>query len=198
MQSEMLSMKLSNDEISVLKACLLFILEHCGESKRDVYSVVKTAYYAQQYSLATWGVPIFRDDIAALPFGPVPSILYNILKMARGDAKELAFYKGTGLTHVADSIGFDMESFYPKERPDMDYLSKTDIESLENAIRRVSKMSFSQIKNDTHGEEWNRVFHGTDPRKIMDIVNIAREGEADEDTIEYLRENLELDNCLRR
>ncbi len=190
-------MKFSNDEISVLKASLLYILKHSGKDKRDVYGIVKTAYYAQQYSLAHWGSPIFRDNIAALPFGPVPSMLYNILRMARGDANELAFYKRTPFPHVAASIDFDHESFSPKEEPNMDYLSLNDIESLKYAIKRVSKMSFSQIKDETHGEEWNRAYYGADSKHIMDNLNIAKEGGADDDMIEYLRENLELDNCLR-
>lgn len=73
-------MRLGKDDILVIKAVLLYILTHSKDGKRDIYSLVKAAYYAQQNHLARYGTPLFKDCICALPFGPVPSNIYNILK----------------------------------------------------------------------------------------------------------------------
>ena len=47
--------------------------------------------------------------------------------------------------------------------------------------------------NDTHGVEWNRAFYNSDGNHRMDDVNIAREGGASEDMVQYLADTLALD-----
>lgn len=180
-----------------LKAVVLYIIQNSSPERCDVYSIVKTAFYAQQIQLAQSGVPLFKDEICALPFGPVPSDVYDILKIARGDQSQIEFHKNDGLIDVAAVVGFDAEQFTAKESPDMDYLSASDIEAIDSAIKKVAAMSFDDIKEDTHSEEWNRVFHSKRGKKVMDNVNIAREGNASPEMLEYLKEYLALENALR-
>ncbi len=188
-------MPMSTDNALIIRAVLLYIIKNSSEERRDVYSIVKTAYYAQQLHLSKWAQPIYRDNIAALPFGPVPSYIYDILKLARGEKSERRFLKKYGLDGVADAIGFNAESFYVKEDPEMDYLSVSNIECLDAAIEKVASMDFDSIAKDTHGEEWKRVFYDESLR-FMDDLNIAREGGASEDVISYLQESLEMDKLL--
>lgn len=180
------------EDIKTLKAVLLYIIKNSGDDRRDVYSIVKTAYYAQQLHFVKWASPIFRDKISALPFGPVPSALYNILRLSRGEEKERRFLKKEGLDVIADSIGFENESFFAKEDPDLDCLSASDIESLDKAIEKVASMNFDKIVKDTHGAEWQRAYNHTQS-KVMNNLNIAREGGADDAVVEYLKESLEWD-----
>lgn len=183
-----------------LKAVVLYIIENSSPSRRDVYSIVKTAFYAQQMQFANSGMPLYKDDICALPFGPVPSDIYHILKIARGDQNEMEFHKNDGLIEIAHSIGFDSEAFFSKESPDMDYLSKSDVETIDAAIKRVSEMSFDDIVKDTHSQEWDRVFNGGKGKKgkrVMDNINIAKEGNASPEMLEYLKEFFALENALR-
>ena len=149
---------MTKEDALTIKAVLLYIIKNSGEGRRDVYSIVKTAYYAQQLHFARWALPIYKDRICALPFGPVPSTLYNILRLARGETKERSFLKREGLDMVADAIGFENESFYAMEEPDLDCLSASDIECLDEAIRKVASMDFENIVKDTHGNEWRRIF----------------------------------------
>lgn len=182
---------LSKDDILTLKAVILFILKKSKEDKRDVYSVVKTAFYAQQLHFKEYGLPLFKDQINALPFGPVPSNVYDILQMARGEENKVTrFHDGEDLSIASSSIEFEFESFSAKENPDMDYLSKSAIECLDAAISKVSKMSFDEIKADTHGEEWNRVFYGNSKSKVMDNLKIAEEAGAEAGAIDYLEDYL--------
>lgn len=187
---------MNRDDIMILKAALLYIIKKSEEKRRDVYGIVKTAFYAQQIHLSESGSPLFNDVICALPFGPVPSNMYDILKMARGDEKEMSFHKTDGLLSVVSSIGWKDESFFAKEEPDMDYLSSSDIKSLDQAIARVSKMSFDEIRNDTHSQEWSRAYKNGKGKKVMNIVRIAEEGGADEAMLAYLKEYLELEKVL--
>ena len=182
------------DNILKIKAVLLYILQHSERDRHNVYSIVKTAYYAQQLHFVKWALPLYKDRIAALQFGPVPSTIYDILKMARGDEKVLTFYGNSPLRLVADTIGFRDEVFYVKEDADCDVLSQSNIECLDEAIAIVASMDFDEIVADTHGEEWTRVWNSK--TRFMDDIMIAREGGADESVISYLQEALDLEKML--
>lgn len=184
---------MNKSDIMTIKAVLLYIIKHSAANKHDVYRIVKTAYYAQQMHFAEWAMPIFKDNIAALQFGPVPSGIYNILKLARGD-NEVRNFMRSGLDTVAEAIDFEDESYSAKESPDMDFLSESDIECLDKAIKKVASMTFEEICADTHGDEWNRARNNGE--RFMDNLNIAREGGASEEAVEYLKETLELDKIL--
>ena len=182
------------DNILKIKAVLLYILQNSERDRHNVYSVVKTAYYAQQLHFVKWALPLYKDRIAALQFGPVPSTIYDILKMARGDKKVLTYYGNSPLKSVADAIGFQDEVFYEKEEADYDILSKSNIECLDEAIAKVASMDFDEIVTDTHGVEWTRVWNSKN--RFMDDIMIAKEGGADESIISYLQEALDLEEML--
>lgn len=182
---------MKSDRLKTIKAAILFILRNSKEEKCDIYGVVKTAFFAQQYHLSDWGTPLFDDKICALPFGPVPSDIYDILKMARGDRSAIAFHANDGFSFVSDAICFLDELFYAKEEPDMDWLSTSDIDSLNKAIKKVSKMSFAQIKKATHaGEEYQRAFQTTGLRRMNEIA-IAKDGGAEPPALEHLAEYMD-------
>lgn len=185
-----------DNKFLTLKATILYIIEHSETDKRDVYGIVKTAFYAQQRHFAEWGTPLFDDKICALPFGPVPSAIYDILKIARGDAELRRRHISDDLGEVAKSISFSNESFFALEKPDMDYLSESDKDSLDYAILHVSKLSFDDICNKTHnGAEYKRASK-SNGHKIMDNVAIAREGGASDEAIAYLQEYFETNEML--
>lgn len=185
-------MTLRADDIQTLKAVMLYIISHSGSDRRDVYSIVKTAYYAHQMHLARYALPLFKDEIAALPFGPVPSNIYNILKISRGDSAERRYHNNDGLLEIADAICFDAEAFTAREIPDMDYLSASFIECLDAAIAKVGAMNFGEIKNDTHDAEWHRAYYNGTGKHLMDELNIAKEGGASDDALAYLADSLNL------
>lgn len=189
-------MRLEQDDISVIKAVLLYILTHSDDENRDVYSIVKAAYYAQQSHLAKYGTPLFKGRICALPFGPVPFNIYNILKMSRGDFGTEGRHDLDDMRQASESIAFDNEMFSAKEEPDMDFLSQSDVECLDGGIKKVAGMSFDQIKRDTHGKEWSRACKV--PRKEMNVLNIAKEGNASEGALQYLKDYLETDRFSRQ
>ncbi len=186
---------MKKEELKKLKAVLLYIIQHSKQDRRDVYSIVKTAYYAQQDHFVHRALPLFEDRIAALPFGPVPSAMYDILKMARGDDSVSAYQQNLAMKDVALSIGFENERFYAKESADLDCLSVSDIESLNAAIEKVSCMNFDEIVADTHSQEWHRAY-SSPGRHYMRDANIAREAGADESIVSYLQDSLDFSEAL--
>lgn len=186
---------MKGEHILKIKAVLLYIIQNSNQNRRDVYSIVKTAYYAQQTHFAKWALPIFKDRIAALKFGPVPSTIYDILKISRGDISVQRFHQTDCINVASDAIGFEDESFFAKEYPDMDFLSASEIECLDSAIRKVGSMGFGEIADDTHGEEWARVWNDSSLHYMNDL-QIAKEGGADDAIVCYLKEALTIDEVL--
>lgn len=188
---------MKREDALTLKAVVLYILKNCSDYvSRNVYYIVKAAFVAQQKHLAKYLCPLYEDKITALQFGPVPSSIYDALKIARGDANAMYFHRNDDLHLVYDSISFSDEVFTADEEPDMNYLSISAIECINEALKEVSKLTFDQIVNTTHGEEWSRAFNNPDSKQ-MSYLAIAKEGGADELSLMYLEENLELDGLLK-
>jgi len=185
---------MNQTEVMTLKAVILYIINNTNDDKCDVYHIVKTAYYAQQLHFSEYATPLFMDEFHALKFGPVPSKIYDILRVARGDVRSKDFLHDERLVEIASSINFSDEYYSSKEDPDMSYLSKSNVECLDMAIEKVSQMTFESIVSDTHGEEWKRAY-GSDS-KILDDINIAKEAGADEAHLEYLKDSLEIEKLL--
>lgn len=188
---------MNREDALTLKAVVLYILKNCSSHvSRNVYYIVKAAYVAQQKHLAKYLCPLYEDRITALQFGPVPSSIYDSLKIARGDANAMYFHRNDDLHLVYDSISFSDEVFSTDEEPDMNYLSSSAVECINEALKEVSAMSFDEIVNATHGEEWTRAYNNPGSKQ-MNYLAIAKEGGADDSSLSYLEENLELDDLLK-
>ena len=188
---------MNREDALTLKAVVLYILKNCSDLvSRNVYYIVKVAFVAQQKHLAKYLCPLYEDKITALQFGPVPSSIYDALKIARGDANALYFHRNDDLHLLYDSISFSEEVFSANEEPDMNYLSPSAIECINDALKEVSAMSFDEIVNATHGEEWERAYNNPGSKQ-MNYLAIAKEGGADDFSLSYLEESLELDGLLR-
>lgn len=186
---------MKESDIRRLKAVLLYILNRMPKNSRDVYHIVKTAFFAQKNHLVRYGTPMFKDEIVALQFGPVPSLVYNVLKVARGESAPYRFCDDKILARLSAPIDFQDETFSTKEHPDMDCLSQSNVECLDAAIAQVSAMNFDTLMQKTHGQEWSRAYHCDDSHK-MNEVNIAQESGASEDMLEYLSYSMELDKMM--
>jgi phosphoribosylamine-glycine ligase len=77
----------------------------------------------------------------------------------------------------------------------LDYLSETEIEELDKSIKENATMHYNDLKEKSHGREWNRAFNSSG-RKVMDVVGMARDAAASEAMIEYITEELELEEFL--
>lgn len=183
---------MQNDEILTIKASLLYILNRVPDNKRSIYFIVKTAFYAQEKHLSQWGVPLFADDICALKFGPVPSLIYDILKGARGDQQ----LYDTRLIEVAQSIKYADEDFYATEEADMGWLSKAAIECLDSAIDLIAKKSFSDVCEATHESEEYKRARKRPGKKVMNPIKIAEDAGAEDWVIEYLTEHYQITTAL--
>ncbi|MDY6148510.1 MAG: Panacea domain-containing protein [Porphyromonas sp.] len=164
-----------------LKEAVLYILNYTGGL--DYYRVFKVLYFAEREHLMRYGVRIIADDFCALPYGPVPSHLYNAIK----------YEQGGSIADVVEFAGEDASNILlPKRSYDADYLSSSDIACLENSIQANAKLSFSELREKSHDSAYNE----TDHCRPISEVAMARAAGASEDMIEYIREQQEIERVL--
>ena len=96
---------------------------------------------------------------------------------------------------LSDVIVVDKDSpnVTPLRTPDMDYLSKSEIEALDNAIAKNIVKSFAELEQMTHDEYYNKALVNG---RRMSVEDIARSGGATEQMIEFIREQMAFDKVL--
>ena len=174
-------------EIDRLKAIVLYVLNEVPGKILGKHELFKILYFASQKRLVRYGYAMITD-FYAFQYGPVPSELFDYLK--------------GGNNAILSSINIDEEAKYilsPVEKPDMEELSRADIECLNESISENYGLSFYELLNKSHDSAWHKAWHHQIGRRgaKMDIIDIALAADADDRTIEFIREELELEAVLR-
>ena len=166
-----------------IKEIVLYILSKTGVV--DYYHLMKILYLAERQHLVRWGAKITTDDYYALPHGPVPSRIYDSLK-------EIKENKGGLFTDIV-SVDKNSSNVNPLRIPNMDYLSKSEVEALDGAIKKNIVKSFAELEQMTHDEYY---FKALANGRKMSVEDIARSGGASESMIEYIREDMAINKAL--
>lgn len=158
----------------------------------DYYHLFKIIYFANIAHLAKYGFPMVSDEFCALPDGPVPSVLYNCIK---GDVycdRELQDLLEKSVSKGADDAYYMLVA---KRDADLDYLSKADIEALDNSVSENANLAYGVLRAKSHGKEWKRAYQ-SQGRKVMNILGMAEDAMASDDMIAYIKENLAIEAAL--
>lgn len=118
----------------------------------DLYRALKILYEADLTHLSKYGRFIAGDTYIAMKNGAVPSVAYDIAKLARGDGR----VKFTDLenSEITDSIKVENNTkLIPQREPNLNYLSETDIECLNQSIEAISKLNKEQLWKKFHEED---------------------------------------------
>lgn len=141
---------------------ILYISRHTN----NLFHIVKTLFYADKIHLSKYGRLITDDFYCAMKDGPVPSGAYDLIKIARGDNYQ--FDQKLIDVHPELSIQATERVVKPLRAPDLDYLSESDIESLDEAIKIYSRMGSKRLWDLVHKEpsylktELNKAIHTHD------------------------------------
>src|SRR6185436_8123129 len=115
---------------------------------KNIYWVLKAPYFADKYHLEAGGRPICGDHYIAMRSGPVPSGLYDIIKDVRDERRISPF-----VTKAREAFEISGKKFVPKRDAQIKYFSATDVESLDRAIKEIGNLSFTDLKNKSHGPD---------------------------------------------
>ena len=176
--------KMSEDEILKLKAAVLYIIRRCGTI--DYFHLFKILYFADREHYAVYGRRLVNDTFCALKNGPVPSFLYDAVKVLYGGESNDGLRMISSALSVTDS---DYKYFISAvESPDMDELSASDVEMLDKSISENQTLPFDTLSRKSHDIAWQEAW-GKAQNSPMEPVLMARAAGASDATIEYILEN---------
>lgn len=145
-----------------------------------LHSISKILYLADKRHLQTYGRLICGDRYIAMEYGPVPSAVYNMMKVAderyRIDAdwdeiiKEAFEVRGGRRVRA-------------KRQPDTTRLAESEIESVKKTIAKYGNKSFGQLTDITHDGAWKK----TAEDRPISIDAIARTLPNADEVLAYLR-----------
>ncbi len=159
---------------------ILFVLDSLG-GKCDFHKIFKILYFADQRHLTLYGTPITDDSYIAMKYGPVPSNSYDIFKALRGDSLSISD------SDYGDFFEIDSHDILiSKKEADIEELAESHIECLESSIRENKDLDFIQLSQKSHKMAWDNARNDE-----MNVIDIAREGGANEEMIKYIYLNLE-------
>jgi uncharacterized phage-associated protein len=179
----------TTDEISEIKATILYILKSFPNGV-DYIKLFKIMYFAQQDHILKYAKPIFEDTFHAFKHGPVPSFSYKCFKILEN---EHTSYIDEDLKSFINSFSITKNPLliHSKENPDMDYLSVSNVKSIDCTIEKYGNMESNELSKLSHDKAWRKAARRTrldpDDSRIT-IIDIAIAGGADENFIDYLRE----------
>ena len=162
------------------------LVERHGKNGPDLHRIFKILYFADQKHLANFGRPITGDFYIAMSHGGVPSRIYDMVKMLRGDSiwqdtEELSkFFEVSG------------HFLFPKKEPAVEEFSQSDLECLEESILENQDLDFPQLKNKSHDQAYKKA---TQDDKIS-FREMAKASGADETVLEFIKFNSENESIL--
>jgi uncharacterized phage-associated protein len=139
------------------------------------HSINKILYFADKTSLENFGRFICGDTYYAMKHGPVPSNTYDLMKEAPPNGE----------------YGFTVENdrkVIPLRAPDLEKLSESDIECLEQVIKLYGQTPYWKKTQDSHDDAWKKAWdaRGDKQSNLMPVESIVELLEDDEDLLEHL------------
>jgi uncharacterized phage-associated protein len=118
--------------------------------------IAKLLYFADKLHLLKYGRPIIGDAYFGMKDGPVPSRAYDVLKGATGKAPSAAWKSVEQLFNRFLEVVTAEENrpaeFRAKRSADLDELSRSDREALEEVIATLGRKSPSELRALAHNE----------------------------------------------
>ena len=149
----------------------------------DIYHIAKVLFYADKMHVNKYLRPIIGDNYIKMPYGPVPSGVSDLIK-------KNMWLSPNQQESVESSLEIDADNHYKlkaRRDPDMDYFSKSDLECLEDALKKYGDLSFDQLYNLTHSE---KCYNETDSNEKIDYaLFIDDDDPLREETIDHMREH---------
>lgn len=143
-------------------------------SNPDIYDICKLLYIVDKASLEKYGRFIFGETYSAMRSGTTPSKAYDLLKAARDKS--------------IDGIRVDVNRVIPERDSDLDYLSESDIECLDQVISVFGEASYDIRAKEAHDSAYDMAWNkrgrgGSVPIPIESIAGLFANAD---DLIDYL------------
>jgi hypothetical protein len=119
------------------------------QEPRNLYKILKAIYAADKLHLERYGRQIFPQQYQKLRFGNVPATSYDVLTHCRDGKRQPQMPE-----RVRTRIKVDKpDTVIPLDKPNREYLSKSEIECLDKAIEELRPLKFEEVKVLMHDKD---------------------------------------------
>jgi hypothetical protein len=139
----------------------------------NLYKILKAVYRANKRHLEHYGREVFKDQYQALAYGTVPAYAYDITTHLRDGKPKPDMPRDVALKMKVSKT----DTVTALEKPNLKYLSKTDIECLEEAVKFYRHKTFNQVKNNAHEDKAYKAAKLNSIIPIEDIIRTFPDGE---------------------
>lgn len=182
---------MTEDDLKKIKTVILFILTHvkdnCNVSK--LYNIL---YVAEKKHYKKYFCRIINDTYIAEPYGPCPLLIHNILFDKRSSNKEYPLSILSNAFYIDEH--FIRAIVHAKEDVDIDWLSKSDIECILEALSDTNDLHIDHIRHMVCDEAWEKALWGDG---VINDLEIARSSGLDMEEIDYIREQKILEDYIK-
>lgn len=145
---------------------LLYVVSKLA--KADKHKTFKILYFADQLHLTQYGRPIMGDSYVKMEYGPVPSFVKNVVdEQIEGLEEVVAVYNRMFIK--------------PIQEADLDQLSASDIECLDECIKDCATESFGALTDKSHDFAYNNAVW------TIDYLDMARAKGLDDSKLSYIQ-----------
>jgi uncharacterized phage-associated protein len=164
-----------------IEVILYFAAKEKAANKTDIdlIKINKYCYFSEKEHLRRYLKPIFGDTYCALPEGPVPSAIYDILKWCRGDRNEFMAnaFRSTGMSDKFPLKFYLPYYMAPLRGPNVSKFSKSEIEIMDEVFEKYHAIPSKELSVQSHDEiAWKSAY--SENRNEMDFSEIIGDSEA--------------------
>lgn len=158
------------------------------DGKCNFHKLFKILYFAEQKHLATYGRPIFGDIYIAMKDGPVPSTVYDFIKIIKGGS---IYYDPSLQEKFSKFFNVDEHWVTIKDNEvDLDIFSESELESLSESISENKLLTFQTLADKSHDLAWRN----SGRNQKISTLDIAKAGGANDELLKYIALNIENEN----
>jgi uncharacterized phage-associated protein len=158
-------------------ASLLHILKVLNRSSQK-HELFKILYFADKLHLSKFGRPIVGDNYFAMKYGPVPSLLYDLIKHKT--------------PIILENLAINSEMIDALKEPDYDELSESDLECLNQAIDDNKDLNFEELTQKSHDNAYKMIYVEGTSKKMSYLDILTYNENVDNSLLEYVKESMEI------
>jgi uncharacterized phage-associated protein len=174
----------SKVDIARILAPALYILNKTG-NKLNKQKLFKILYFADKEHIAKYGRTFTGEPYVAMANGPVPSRLYDYIKLVEGKNRfpiPIDFVE-----EVKAHLGIEPPYWViSRTSVNMEFLSRSAINSLDHSIAIYKNKTFGELSDLSHDGAWKAANQNTE----MSVIEIAKAAGANDEMISYIKESL--------
>lgn len=128
---------------------ILFIAQSLPTA--TLHSISKVLYLSDKLHLQDYGRLTCGDRYVAMDYGPVPSAIYDMMKVADKRASIDVDWDEI----IQEAIVVNGRNVVAKRDCNMDLLSESEVECIQQTIAEYGQKTFGQLTDITHDSAWS-------------------------------------------